>query len=126
MELPGQKFALVSFIHHDGKAAMRVLGTFPDEESANAHCKRLMDLDNRFDIFMTSMYNWVPCAPSREEVQEEKWSDQYIQEMMTGYEQAQADAHKEFEERKMEMLAKQDEENKQRREDNKKEDAVTA
>lgn len=114
MEVPGQHFALVSFIAgEDGKACMKVLGAFPDEASANAHCKKLMDSDNRFDVFLTSMYQWVPCAPSREQVQEENFSNQYVEELMKGYEESQAEANKAFEQRKAEMLKKAIEESAQ-------------
>ena len=104
MEVPGQKFALVSFIKEADKIVMNIWGAFPDEESAKRHCTKLMEINNQFDIFMTSMYNWVPCAPSKEQIQEEHFSNQYLEELMTSYEAAQREAQAAFEKRKQELL----------------------
>lgn len=106
MEVPGQKFALVSFIKEADKVAMRVLGAFSDEETAQKHCKQLIEMNDKFDIYMTSMYNWVPCAPSKEQIQEEHFSNRYVEELMTSYEAAQRDAQREFETRKQDLLEK--------------------
>lgn len=104
--LPGQKFALVSFIKESDKIAMRIYGVFPDEDSAQKHCKKIMDLDNRFDIFMTHMNVWIPCAPTKEHIQEEHYYDHFLEDLMTGYEKQQHEVFKEHEQRKREALEK--------------------
>lgn len=68
LTVPGQRFALVSFVSPHGKqksdqCGMKIRGVFNSKEEANAHVKRLQKEDNTFDIFLVEMYKWVLIPP---------------------------------------------------------------
>ena len=117
MDIPGQKFALVSFVRESDRIAMRIYGVFPDEDSAHRHCKKLMEIDPQFDIFMTHMNVWIPCAPSKEHIQEEHYYDKFLEDLMTGYEKQQHEVFVEHETRKREALEKMKEEQRKLQEE---------
>ena len=105
-----QRYALVSFVSHEDKMAMKIYGCYPDEDTATKMCKELMSKDDSYDIFLCMTNTFVPVNPTREQVNEENYRDNYLQDLMKGYETAQAEAQAEFEARKRDMLAKQAEE----------------
>lgn len=79
IRIPGQEFVLVSFVGPELTAktdnyGMRVMGVFPDIESAADHADILRQdrNDGKFDTAVVEMYNFVYSYPVRtEETQEE-------------------------------------------------------
>jgi len=111
LTLPGQNFALVSFVgpefcrQKSGQFAMKVRGCFATEEEAKAHVKRLQRSgDNVVDIFLVAMYNWVPCPPDPMAVQSQEYQEQFLQDLMSGYAESQRSAKEIFNDRKEKVM----------------------
>lgn len=111
LQIPGQNFALVSFVgpefcrQKSGQFAMKVRGVFATEDEAKAYVKRLQRSgDNVVDIFLVSMYNWVPCPPDPMAVQSQEYQEQFLQDLMTGYADSQRSAKEIFNDRKEKVM----------------------
>lgn len=111
LTLPGQNFALVSFVgpefcrQKSGQFAMKVRGCFATEEEAKAYVKRLQRSgDNVVDIFLVAMYNWVPCPPDPMAVQSQEYQEQFLQDLMSGYAESQRSAKEIFNDRKEKVM----------------------
>ncbi len=111
VQVPGQNFALVSFVgpefcrQKSGQFAMKVRGCFATEDEAKAYVKRLQRSgDNVVDIFLVSMYNWVPCPPDPMSVQSQEYQEQFLQDLMTGYAESQRSAKEIFSDRKEKVM----------------------
>ena len=111
LQIPGQNFALVSFVgpefcrQKSGQFAMKVRGVFATEEEAKTYVKRLQRSgDNVVDIFLVSMYNWVPCPPDPMAVQSQEYQEQFLQDLMTGYAESQRSAKEIFNDRKEKVM----------------------
>ena len=111
IQLPGQNFALVSFVgpefcrQKSGQFAMKVRGVFATEDEAKAYVKRLQRSgDNVVDIFLVAMYNWVPCPPDPMAVQSQEYQEQFLQDLMTGYAESQRSAKEIFNDRKEKVM----------------------
>ena len=111
LQIPGQNFALVSFVgpefcrQKSGQFAMKVRGVFATEEEAKAYVKRLQRSgDNVVDIFLVAMYNWVPCPPDPMAVQSQEYQEQFLQDLMTGYAESQRSAKEIFNDRKEKVM----------------------
>lgn len=105
----GQAFALVSFVsphsnQRSDKCAMKIRGVFGTREEAASHVKKLMRIDNSFDIFLVDMYKWVPVPPDPNAVEDQEYTDQFLNELMTGYKESQLAAKQHFAERKRAVI----------------------
>ena len=114
--IPGQNYALVSFVGPEhstcrqksanGKFAMKIRGVFATQEEAATYVKRLQRSgDNIVDIFLVSLYNWVPCPPNPMEVESQEYQEQFLQELMQGYAESQRSAKEMFNDRKEKVMA---------------------
>ena len=111
IQIPGQNFALVSFIgpefcrQKSGQFAMKIRGVFATEDEAKAYVKRLQRSgDNVVDIFLVAMYNWVPTPPDPMAVQSQEYQEQFLQDLMTGYADSQRSAKEIFNDRKEKVM----------------------
>ncbi|ABU44120.1 hypothetical protein PBCVNY2B_651R [Paramecium bursaria Chlorella virus NY2B] len=111
LSIPGQSYALVSFIgpeycsQKSDRFAMKIRGVFATEEEAGAHVKRLQRSgDNSVDIFLVSMYNWVPCPPNPMEIETQEYQEEFLQDLMKGYAESQRSAKELFHERKERVM----------------------
>ena len=111
IQIPGQNFALVSFIgpefcrQKSGQFAMKIRGVFATEDEAKAYVKRLQRSgDNVVDIFLVAMYNWVPTPPDPMAVQSQEYQEQFLQDLMTGYAESQRSAKEIFNDRKEKVM----------------------
>ena len=83
--IPGQSFALVSFVgpscpQKNEKLGMKIRGVFATKEDASAHVKRIQRSgDNIVDIYLL---------------------DKFLQDMMSGYAESQRAAKTQFDDRK--------------------------
>ena len=107
LQVPGQNFALVSFVgpefcrQKSGRFALKIRGVFATEEEAKVYVQRLQRSgDNAVDIFLLSMYNWVPCPPDPMAVENQEYQEQFLQDLMSGYAANQRSAKEIFNERK--------------------------
>jgi len=111
IQIPGQNFALVSFVgpeycrQKSGQFAMKIRGVFATEEEGKQYVKRLQRSgDNVVDIFLVSLYNWVPIPPNPMEVQSQEYQEQFLQDLMSGYAESQRSAKEIFNERKQKVM----------------------
>lgn len=109
--VPGQNFALVSFVgpehcrQKSTKFAMKIRGVFATEEEAKAYVKRLQRAgDNVVDIFLMSMYNWAPCPPDAMGVETQEYQETFLNDLMQGYAESQRSAKEVFADRKEKVM----------------------
>ena len=109
--VPGQNFALVSFVgpehcrQKSTKFAMKIRGVFATEDEAKAYVKRLQRAgDNIVDIFLMSMYNWAPCPPDPMGVETQEYQDTFLNDLMQGYAESQRSAKEVFADRKEKVM----------------------
>jgi len=109
--IPGQNFALVSFVgpefcsQKSNRFAMKIRGVFATEEEAGAYVKRLQRSgDNAVDIFLMSLYNWAPCPPNPMEIETQEYQEEFLQDLMKGYAESQRSAKELFNDRKEKVI----------------------
>jgi hypothetical protein len=110
-QIPGQNFALVSFVgpefcrQKSGRHALKIRGVFATEEEAKAYVQRLQRSgDNAVDIFLMSMYQWAPSPPDPMAVENQEYQEQFLQDLMSGYAANQRSAKEVFNERKERVM----------------------
>lgn len=108
--VPGQRFALVSFVSPTSRqkteqSGMKIRGVFATREEAAAHVKRLQKIDASFDIFMMEMYKWVCVPPDITKIEDVEYQETYLQELISGYKKSQEDAKLHFQERKQQAMS---------------------
>lgn len=104
--VPGQTYALVSFVTPTGprqksdKFAMKIRGSFGTKAEAEAHVKKLMRIDPSFDIFLVETGRWLAVPPDPNSIEEQEYSQQFLNDLMKGYKESQLAAKQHFAERK--------------------------
>jgi hypothetical protein len=105
--VPGQSYVLVSFVSPtssqkttDGRIGIKIRGCFATQEEAAAHVRRLMKSDNEFDVFVCDMYKWLPVPPQADKVENQEYSETFLNDMIKDYKDSQALAKQHFQERK--------------------------
>tara|TARA_Y100000389_G_scaffold6526_1_gene6257 strand:- start:6045 stop:6599 length:555 start_codon:yes stop_codon:yes gene_type:complete len=129
LQVPNQKYALVSFVSPDSKQkhnnlAMKIRGVFPTVEEAREHSGRIMKKDKWFDVYVVEMYNWVLIPPNPEEITDQQHQDEMLNTMVKEYRHQQDSANEMFEERKREMINNANENTEKQKEKNAAEEAA--
>ena len=109
--VPGQVFACISLVGPDcpqktDKFGMKIRGCFATRDEASNHAKRLQKDDATFDIYVVDMYKWLLIPPDRDHIEDTHYSEDKLEELMQGYKENQAQAHRMFEQRKRDMVEK--------------------
>lgn len=107
--VPGQRFALVSFVSPSGKqkseqCGMKLRGVFNTRDEANAHVKRLQREDNLFDIYLVEMYKWLAIPPQLEKISDVQYQETFLNDLISSYKDNQELAKQHFQERKERVL----------------------
>jgi hypothetical protein len=107
--VPGQRFALVSFVspvsrQKTDQCGMKIRGVFATREEATAHVRRLQQFDPLFDVFMLEVGKWVCVPPDIEKIEDVQYQEKYLQELISGYKTSQDEAKRHFQERKMAVM----------------------
>ena len=107
--VPGQVYALVSFVsptsnQKGDKCAMKIRGVFGTREEAAAHVRKLMRIDNSFDIFLVDMYRWVPVPPDPNAIEDQEYNEKFLNDLIKGYKESQLAAKQHFAERKRAVM----------------------
>jgi hypothetical protein len=108
--VPGQRYVCLSVIgpeapqKHD-KFGIKIRGCFDTHDEASRHAKKLQEEDSTFDILVADMYQWLLIPPDMAKIDDVKYNDDKLQEIMDGYKQNQTMAARHFEERKRDMMA---------------------
>ena len=110
LTVPGQLYALVSFVSPDGnqknaQCGMKIRGCFSSAEEAQGHVRRLQKFDPTCDIYMVEMYKWVLVPPTPDMVENQEDQEEFLNNMMKEYKKSQEAARVSFEERKRAVMA---------------------
>ncbi|MDB4588391.1 hypothetical protein N9095_00265 [bacterium] len=108
--VPGQVFACLSVVGPEcpqktDKFGIKIRGCFATRDEAANHAKRLQKEDSTFDIYVVDMYKWLLIPPDPTKIEDVHYTNEKLEEIMTGYKENQAQAAKMFEERKRDMMA---------------------
>ena len=109
--VPGQVYALVSVVSPSSRqkgeqCALKIRGVFGTRDEAERHVKKLMRVDNAFDVYVVELYKWVPFPPNPNQIEDQRYVDEYLNNLMQGYKESQLAAKQEFAERKRELMEK--------------------
>lgn len=108
--IPGQVFACISIVGPEcpqktDKFGIKLRGAFATRDEAANHAKRLQKEDGTFDIYVVDMYKWLLIPPDPMKIDDVHYSNEKLEEIMTGYKENQAQAAKLFNERKQAMAS---------------------
>jgi hypothetical protein len=108
--VPGQIFACLSIIGPEApqksdKFGIKIRGAFGTRDEAANHAKRLQREDPTFDIYVVDMYKWLLIPPDPTKIEDVHYTNEKLEEIMSGYKENQAQAARMFSERKAAMTA---------------------
>jgi hypothetical protein len=108
--VPGQIFACLSIIgpeapQRNDKFGIKIRGAFATRDEAANHAKRLQKEDPTFDIYVVDMYKWLLIPPDPTKIEDVHYTNEKLEEIMSGYKENQAQAARMFQERKSAMTA---------------------
>ena len=108
--VPGQLYACLSVVgpeapQKNDKFGIKIRGAFSTRDEAANHAKRLQKEDATFDIYVVDMYKWLLIPPDPSKIEDAHYTNEKLEELMSGYRENQAMAAKMFEERKRDMVA---------------------
>ena len=106
--VPGQVFACLSIIgpeapQKNDKFGIKIRGAFSTRDEAANHAKRLQKEDPTFDIYVVDMYKWLLIPPDPSKIEDVHYTNEKLEEIMTGYKENQSQAARMFQERKQGM-----------------------
>ena len=104
VRVPGQNYALVSFVSPAGAQksdtlGFRLYGAFDTVDEARAHAALVNSADSAFDVYVVEMRRWCAWHPDPMDVADKVYSDKRLDEMIRAHRDAQADAQAAYEER---------------------------
>ena len=107
--VPGQLYACLSVVgpeapQKNDKFGIKIRGAFATRDEAASHAKRLQKEDPTFDIYVVDMYKWLLIPPDPLKIEDVNYSNDKLQEIMSGYRDNQAEAARLFNERKRDMM----------------------
>jgi hypothetical protein len=106
--VPGQAFACLSIVgpecpQKNEKFGIKIRGAFATRDEAANHAKRLQKEDGTFDIYVVDLYKWLLIPPDSDKIEDVHYSNEKLEEIMTGYKENQSQAARMFSERKQGM-----------------------
>jgi hypothetical protein len=106
--VPGQAFACLSIVGPDSpqkneKQGIKIRGAFATRDEAANHAKRLQKEDPTFDIYVVDLYKWLLIPPDPTKIEDVHYTNDKLEEIMSGYKENQAQAARMFNERKQGM-----------------------
>ena len=107
--VPGQVFACISIVGPEcpqktDKFGIKLRGAFATRDEAANHSKRLQKEDATFDIYVVDMYKWLLIPPDSSKIEDVHYTNDKLEEIMTGYKENQSHAARMFQERKQAMM----------------------
>jgi hypothetical protein len=107
--VPGQLYACLSVVgpecpQKNDKFGIKIRGAFSTRDEAASHAKRLQKEDATFDIYVVDMYKWLLIPPDPSAIDDVHYTNEKLEELMSGYKENQAMAAKMFAERKRDMM----------------------
>lgn len=111
--IPGQNFVCLSFVSPEIKKikncslrGLKIRGVFNKKEDAEKHAESLRKKDPDFDIFVGEVGKWLPWDPAPEQVEDERWQEKELNNIVANYKKAREESKVIFENRKKEMMEK--------------------
>jgi hypothetical protein len=106
--VPGQAFACLSIVgpecpQKNEKFGIKIRGAFATRDEAANHAKRLQKEDGTFDIYVVDLYKWLLIPPDSDKIEDVHYSNEKLEEIMSGYKENQSQAARMFSERKQSM-----------------------
>lgn len=107
--VPGQIYACLSIVgpeapQKNDQFGIKIRGAFANRDEAANHAKRLQKEDPTFDIYVVDMYKWLLIPPDPAKIEDVHYTNEKLEEIMTGYRENQAQATRMFQERKSAMM----------------------
>lgn len=107
--VPGQIYACLSVVgpeapQKNDKFGIKIRGAFANRDEAANHAKRLQKEDPTFDIYVVDMYKWLLIPPDPTKIEDVHYTNEKLEEIMSGYKENQAQATRMFQERKAAMM----------------------
>ena len=104
VRVPGQNYALVSFVSPTGAQksdtlGFRLYGAFETLDEARAHAALVNAADSAFDVYVVEMRKWCAWHPDPMDVAEKVYTDKRLDEMIRAHRDAQEDAQRAYEAR---------------------------
>ena len=111
--VPGQLFACLSVVgpeapQKNDQFGIKIRGAFATRDEAANHAKRLQKEDATFDIYVVDMHKWLLIPPDPTKIEDVHYTNEKLEEIMSGYKENQAQAARMFQERKTAMMAAKD------------------
>jgi hypothetical protein len=108
-EIPSQKYALVSIVgpHMPQKCdvwGLKVRGTADSLEQAKALCKRLLRIDNNYDIYTVDVGKFFPLTVDPLQVSEVEYQNDQLNGLIKSYLENRQNANDFWSQRKNEMI----------------------
>ncbi len=108
--VPGQLYACLSVVgpeapQKNDKFGIKIRGAFNTRDEAASHAKRLQKEDATFDIYVVDMYKWLLIPPDPAQIEDVHYTDEKLEELITGYKENQAQAAAMFSQRKTDMMS---------------------
>ena len=107
--VPGQLYACLSVIgpeapQKNDKFGIKIRGAFNSRDEAASHAKRLQKEDATFDIYVVDLYKWLLIPPDPTKIEDVHYTNEKLEELMSGYKENQSQAAQMFAERKRDMV----------------------
>jgi Family of unknown function (DUF5832) len=97
----GQTYAVISVVSpsqtSSGSLAVVIRGVFATPESAKAWAES--QHDGKFDIFIVKAGEWFPLPPDYDRIDDVKYNDERLEQLMSGHLESQRAARREMERR---------------------------
>lgn len=111
--IPRQNFVCLSFVSPEIKKiknctlrGLKIRGVFNKREEAEKHAEALRKKDPDFDIFVGEVGKWLPWDPEPEQVEDERWQEKELNNIVANYKKSREESKVLFDERKQEMMKK--------------------
>src|SRR6056300_1835495 len=107
--VPGQLYACLSVVgpeapQKNDKFGIKIRGAFASRDEAASHAKRLQKEDATFDMYVVDLYKWLLIPPDPTKIEDVHYTNEKLEELMSGYKENQAQAAQMFAERKRDMI----------------------
>jgi len=109
--VPGQLFACMSVVgpscpQKTDKFGVKISGAFSSRDEAERHAKNMHKDNATFDIYVVDMYKWLLIPPDVNNIDDVHYTNEKLEEIMSGYKENQRLAKIMFDKRKRDMVAK--------------------
>lgn len=111
-EIPGQKFALLSFVSPEGimnckVRGLMVRGVYATQSEAETACQNLKKIDKYHDVFVGPVGKWLPWNPTTKQAEKVKYRNAKLDKIMAKVHESDLKELNELVGRRKEILDKE-------------------